>query len=102
MFAWSCSLAWMSFSQNSHSTVVAALYPGGVVYSNDNGQSWALVYSGLPNPAQPQVPQPDMVTLPISVWYDDGVASGRRSIYVGLHGHGVIRIDGNFDALPKL
>ena len=102
MFAWSCSLAWMSFSQNSHSTVVAALYPGGVVYSNDNGQSWALVYSGIPNAAQPQVPQPDMVTLPISVWYDDGVASGRRSIYVGLHGHGVIRIDGDFDALPKL
>lgn len=102
MFSWSCSLAWMSFSRNSPNIVVAALYPGGVVYSNDNGQTWALVYSGIPNASQSQAVQPAMDTLPISVWYDDGVASGHASIYVGLHGNGIIRIDGDFDALPKL
>jgi hypothetical protein len=100
MFSWTCSLAWMSFDPNEPNVVVAALYPGGVAYSNNNGQSWALVAGESLDSTKAPAAQRNLLALPISVWYDDGADSLRRAIYVGLHGRGLMRIDGDFDALP--
>ena len=98
LFDWTCSLAWMSFSRQHPNIAVAALFPGGVAYSNSSGQTWAVlpdVTSG-PTPA----PANNLRGYPIAVWYDDNPLFGKPSIYVSLHSNRTLRVDGDFDALP--
>jgi hypothetical protein len=99
-FAWTCSLGWMAFNRNHPNIVVAALFPGGVGYSNDGGKTWRPLPGATSDPPEILPVRQNLRGLPVSVWYDDNPVTGTPSIYVALHGKGMIRVDGNFNALP--
>ena len=88
-FGWTCSLGWMSFNQDQPNVVVAALYPGGVAYSNDNGQTWKALPSVTSDNSQIPMVQQNLRRLPISAWYDDNPVTSTPSIYIALHGKGM-------------
>lgn len=99
-FGWTCSLGWMAFTQAQPNIIVAALYPGGVAYSNDNGKTWKQVANATSDSPQIPAAQQNLRRLPISAWYDPNPVTGTPSIYVAIHGKGMIRVDGDFDTLP--
>jgi hypothetical protein len=93
-----CALSGMSFSRVNPNIAVAALYPGGVAYTQNYGQTWAAlpgVTSG-PTPA----PANNLPGYPMSVWYDDNAQNGIPAIYVSMHWNRTVRVDGNFGLLP--
>jgi hypothetical protein len=90
----------MSFNRNHPNIAVAALFPGGVAYSNDYGTTWRQLPAVTNDPASTPATQQNLRGLPMSVWYDDNPVTGRPSIYIALHNQRLIRVDGDFDALP--
>jgi hypothetical protein len=98
-FDWTCSLGWMDFNRNHPNIVVAALFPGGIAYSNDSGVTWKPLTGATSGSPQTPPAQQNLRGLPVSVWYDDNPITGTPSTYVGLNGRGIIRVDGDFNAL---
>ena len=80
----------MSFSRDHPNVVVAALFPGGAAYSNDNGLTWRPLPGATSDPPGTPAAQQNLRGLPVSVWYDDNPVTGTASIYVALHGKGMI------------
>jgi hypothetical protein len=99
-FHYACALAGMSFSRQNPYIAVAALYTGGVAYTRDYGQTWAVL-QGVTTalPAGPDAAQ-NLPGYPISIWYDDNSVVGTPAIYVAMHGGRTVRIDGDFAAFP--
>jgi hypothetical protein len=67
----------------------ALLNPAGVVFSRDAGHHWIPLNVTSP------------VDRPSSGFYDPTLnpTTGSPSLYVALHGHGVIRVDAPFSSL---
>jgi hypothetical protein len=100
IFDYGCALSGMSFSRTDSNIGVAALYPGGVAYTNDGGQNWRElkgITTYLPTGSSSAQNLPG---YPISVWYDENRAAGKPAIYVAFHWNRIVRVDGNFAVLP--
>jgi hypothetical protein len=95
IFGNQCPLTQMVFVRDLPEIRVAVLYPGGIALSQDGGMSWT------PLNATNEQPSEQPIELPHSAFYDPrpNARNGQPSIYVGLEGKGVIRIEGQFQAL---
>jgi hypothetical protein len=94
IFGNDCSMTHLAVSRDAPGIRFATLYPGGVAFSRDSGKSWISLDVTNADPAN----QP--IELPNSAWYDARrTVSGDTSVYIGLAGKGVKRIDGPFATL---
>ena len=92
-----CSMTQMLFPPGLPQLRFAILYPGGVAFSGDGGDSWIPLNATNSQPSQ----QP--IELPQSAFYDPSVnAAGNSSLYVALEGKGVKRIDAPFATLASM
>ncbi len=94
-----CALSGMSFDVDNPNIRVAALFPGGIAFSRDNGADWMPLEGGLGQPILDTLPgAPHPGGLPSSVFYDS-FNSIDPSLYVALANRGVVRINGPFNTL---
>ncbi len=99
-----CALSMMSFSRLHPNIAVTALWPGGVAYSHDLGQTWAVLDGVVSDPAtNPPTPasEQNLRGFTLGVWYDDNTIQGAPSIYVSRPWNKILRVDGDFDSLPS-
>lgn len=70
----------------------ATLHPGALAFSRDDGANW------MPLPALGDLDRP------FGAWYDPTLHPTRKvpSLYVALHGHGLIRLDAPFPTLGAI
>jgi hypothetical protein len=88
-----CSMTQMVFPPQSEMRF-AILYPGGVAFSNDAGETW------IPLNGTNARPEEQPIELPASAFYDPTInLSGDSSLYVALAGKGVKRLDAPFATL---
>lgn len=94
IFGNQCSMTEMIFPPSQPQMRFAILYPGGVAFSGDSGNTWQPL--NATNAAAALQP----VELPQSAFYDPTPnASGNSSLYVALEGRGIKRIDAPFVTL---
>jgi hypothetical protein len=92
VFGQECSLLGMSFDPYHPNIRLASLYPGGVALSRDFGLHWIPLDVTNVNANTAKGP----IDLPGFVYYDPAPdwTLGFPSAYVGIEGHGVVRVDG--------
>jgi len=98
-----CALVMMSFSRRDPGIAVATLYPGGVAYTQDYGEHWAVL-DGVAKSGNGTVPpaQQDLPSFTYGAWYDDNQVTGTPVIYVSRVWNGIVRLEGNFGLLPSV
>jgi hypothetical protein len=97
LFANACALSDVAFDRSQPDIRVAALYPGGLAFSNDAGRTWTPLDVTNSNPATSK----DLMELPVSVFYDgESASNGMATIYVALRGPSIIAITGPFTGPP--
>jgi hypothetical protein len=107
-----CSLTQIVFVRSHPEIRFAVLYPGGLAFSRDGGNSWMPLNVTNAQPgslqpigllsvttAQPGADQP--IERPVSAFYDPqpNLATGNTSLFVALEGKGVKRVDAPFATL---
>ncbi len=107
-FSGTCSLSGMAFDRQNPNIRVAALYPGGLAFSRDRGQHWIgldVTYNapiGYQFGLKPGlVPIRNLIEYPQSVFYDSQRDPKNPSIYMGLIGNSIKRVDGPFLTLQS-
>jgi hypothetical protein len=98
-----CTLRNMYFDPDPD-TQVAVLQPGGVALSHDRGRHWAdldVTHSGV---GLQDIGDPQPLQIVTGAFYDDNVnpRTHHPSLYLGLGGAGVHRIDGPLDTLGAI
>jgi hypothetical protein len=90
-YRYQCILNQIVFVPDHPELRFAVLDPAGIAVSHDGGQNWISIAW----PADSPVDRPD------AAFYDPTInpATGTPSLYVALHGHGVVRIDASFSTL---
>lgn len=100
-----CSLQEVVFDPVDANLQVAVLPPGGLAISRDSGAHWIPLLGGSANNTailQSGLLQNEPTTLPSSAYLDDPCSSCSKRLFVGLHGRGVMQIDGNLVTLTAL
>jgi hypothetical protein len=97
IFGHADALNHVAFSREDPNIRVAALYPGGLAFSRDSGQHW------MPLNVTNHLPTIDLRELVQSVWWDHqpNPSTGQGSIYMGLRGRSIQRVDGPFSTLQS-
>ena len=97
IFGNECSVTQMVFPAGQPQMRFAVLYPGGIAFSSDAGNSWIpLNATNAQDSLQP-------IEMPQSAFYDPTVNSfGDSSLYVALEGKGVKRIDAPFATMTSV
>jgi|GEM_PF-3912605 len=89
---YACPLNAVVFVPNHPEIRVAVLHPGGVAFSRDAGAHWIPLDVTTP------------IDSPFGAFYDPELNPSTRtpSLYIALHGRGLIRVDAPFDTLVGL
>lgn len=97
IFGNECSITQMVFPAGEPQMRFAVLYPGGIAFSSDAGNSWIpLNATNAQDSLRP-------IEMPQSAFYDPTVNSvGESSSYVALEGKGVKRIDAPFATMTSV
>ena len=94
IFGNECSMTEMLFPVNQPQVRFAILYPGGIAFSGDGGNTW------LPLNATNAGAGSQPIEMPQSAFYDPTVnGAGNSSLYVALEGKGIKRLDAAFATL---
>ena len=97
IFGNECSMTQMVFPAGQPQMRFAVLYPGGIAFSSNAGNSWIPLNATNAQASQ----QP--IELPQAAFYDPTVsAAGNSSLYVALEGKGVKRIDAPFATMTSV
>jgi hypothetical protein len=97
IFGNECSMTQMVFPAGQPQMRFAVLYPGGIAFSSDAGNSW------IPLNATNAQASLQPIEMPQSAFYDPTVNSaGDSSLYVALEGKGVKRIDAPFATMTSV
>lgn len=88
-----CPLAHVAFNRGDPTIRVAVLWPGGVAFSRDAGSTWIPLQGAT-----------ELLDRPRSAFYDPAInpQTNTPSLYVALHGHGLVRLDAPFATLVGL
>jgi hypothetical protein len=88
-----CSLNQIAFVRSQPQLRIAVLLTGGIAFSRDSGRDWI-----------PLAGATGVLDRPMSAFYDPqrNPQTGTPSLYVALHGHGVVRIDAPFPTLQAV
>lgn len=98
IFGSACPITDMVFVRDVPSFRFAILYPGGVAFSRDAGVNWMPLDVTHAQPSQQPVEPPN------TAFFDPTVnpVTGETSLFVGLLGRGVERINSRFDHLAAV
>ena len=97
IFGNECPMTQMVFPAGQPQMRFAVLYPGGIAFSSDAGNSW------IPLNATNAQASLQPIEMPQSAFYDPTVNSvGDSSLYVALEGKGVKRIDAPFATMTSV
>jgi hypothetical protein len=96
-----CTLRNMYFDNNNPDIQVAVLQPGGIALSNDHGQEWVDLDVTDVGVSFFDQSDPEPLQIATGAFYDESLnpRTGHPSLYLGLGGAGVHRIDGPLDTL---
>jgi hypothetical protein len=103
IFQAACPLVDVAFNREHPEIRVAALFPGGIAFSRDYGRHWISlnVTNTQPFPLGKFAQGFDLIEMPRAVFFDPQLNpfTGSPSIFVGIQGQGVMRVDGPFPTL---